>query len=227
MIKKKSIYDKKLWLKARLSLILSMKNEGRTQKEILEYLKTKESMPFTLDASLFSRHLRNLISEKIGEKRINKIIEQDEKNQQYQYYLENSNKDLLKQIKELKATQNSQETELSKINTLEAQNQEYEKQIQQKDRDVKLLKQQVRDLMAKTHDVSSLNHLKENNNELKNQISAQNQEIINLTSKKDQLKEHYLRLKSKFEDACRILEEQHQTILKHEMSVKQSRIWRW
>ena len=59
----KSIFNKKRWLLSRSDLILSLKQDGMTSKQVIEHLKNAEKMPFNLDESLFSRHCKAILEQ--------------------------------------------------------------------------------------------------------------------------------------------------------------------
>ena len=59
----KSIFNKKRWLLSRSDLILSLKQDGMTNKQVIEHLKSAEKMPFDLDESLFSRHCKAILEQ--------------------------------------------------------------------------------------------------------------------------------------------------------------------
>lgn len=111
----KSIFNKKDWLINHAEYVLELRNKGLPHQQIIQNLKDKLNMPFDIEPSLFSRHLKVILEnqEKITEqvthiKRFEDLLE-------YTKYLENSNKDLLQKIKELKLTlQHRQEINLSK-----------------------------------------------------------------------------------------------------------------
>lgn len=58
MIKNKSSFNKKKWLKNNLDNILRLKNDGLTHQSIIQALKKEQNMPFDLDESLLSRYLK-------------------------------------------------------------------------------------------------------------------------------------------------------------------------
>ena len=59
MIKNKSSFNKKKWLKNHLDNILRLKNDGLTHQSIIQALKKEQNMPFDLDESLLSRYLKD------------------------------------------------------------------------------------------------------------------------------------------------------------------------
>lgn len=58
MIKNKSSFNKKKWLKNHLDTILRLKNDDLTHQAIIQTLKKEQNMPFDLDESLLSRYLK-------------------------------------------------------------------------------------------------------------------------------------------------------------------------
>ena len=96
----KSIFNKKRWLLSRSDLILSLKQNGMTNKQIIEHLKSAEKMPFDLDESLFSRHCKAIL-EQLNVKKSNETLsDKVESLEKYTRYLESSNKKLILKIKE-------------------------------------------------------------------------------------------------------------------------------
>ena len=98
----KSIFNKKRWLLSRSDLILSLKQDGMTNKQVIEHLKSAEKMPFDLDESLFSRHCKAIL-EQLDFKKSNVTLTDKVQNlEKYKRYLEGSNKNLILKNKELK-----------------------------------------------------------------------------------------------------------------------------
>ena len=98
----KSIFNKKRWLLSRSDLILSLKQNGMTNKQVIEHLKSAEKMPFDLDESLFSRHCKAIL-EQLDFKKSNVTLTDKVQNlEKYKRYLEGSNKNLILKNKELK-----------------------------------------------------------------------------------------------------------------------------
>ncbi|MDM1292607.1 MULTISPECIES: hypothetical protein [Gammaproteobacteria] len=58
MIKKKTAFNKKKWLRNHLDDILRLKNDGLTYNSIIESLKKELKMPFELNESLLSHYLK-------------------------------------------------------------------------------------------------------------------------------------------------------------------------
>ena len=91
-----SIYDKKTWLKHHIEEIIELQKNGLKQQQIIDVLKQSYDMPFEIEKSLFSRHLKSLITEAQLEQE-NQQEQQDlEKLQQYCKYLEQSNQQLIR-----------------------------------------------------------------------------------------------------------------------------------
>ena len=98
--REKSIFNKKRWLLSRSDLILSLKQNGMTNKQVIEHLKSAEKMPFDLDESLFSRHCKAIL-EQLNVKKSNETLsDKVESLEKYTRYLESSNKKLILKIKE-------------------------------------------------------------------------------------------------------------------------------
>jgi uncharacterized coiled-coil protein SlyX len=97
----KSSYNKKNWLLIHAALIQSLKQNGMTNKQIIDHLKTKQKMPFALDESLFSRHCRTILEQLDLEKTNAVLISKVQSLEKYNYYLEGSNKSLVLQNHEL------------------------------------------------------------------------------------------------------------------------------
>ena len=97
----KSIFNKKRWLLSRSDLILSLKQDGMTNKQVIEHLKSAEKMPFDLDESLFSRHCKAIL-EQLDFKKSNATLTDKVQNlEKYTRYLESNNKNLILKIKNL------------------------------------------------------------------------------------------------------------------------------
>ena len=97
----KSIFNKKRWLLSRSDLILSLKQDGMTSKQVIEHLKNAEKMPFNLDESLFSRHCKAIL-EQLDVKKSNATLTDKVQNlEKYTRYLESNNKKLILKNKEL------------------------------------------------------------------------------------------------------------------------------
>ena len=97
----KSIFNKKRWLLSRSDLILSLKQDGMTNKQVIEHLKNAEKMPFNLDESLFSRHCKAIL-EQLDVKKSNATLTDKVQNlEKYTRYLESNNKNLILKNKEL------------------------------------------------------------------------------------------------------------------------------
>lgn len=128
-----SIYDKKTWLKNHIESIIALQKDGLKQQQIIEILKQKQGMPFDIDKSLFSRHLKSLIAETQIEKD-NQHEEQDlEKLQQYCKYLEQSNQQLIN------AAQSQNQTDRSRLK----QQQQLQKQLSEKQETLDIVQNQL------------------------------------------------------------------------------------
>ena len=128
-----SIYDKKTWLKNHIESIIALQKDGLKQQQIIEILKQKQGMPFDIEKSLFSRHLKSLIAETQIEKD-NQHEEQDlEKLQQYCKYLEQSNQQLIN------AAQSQNQTDRSRFK----QQQQLQKQLSEKQETLDIVQNQL------------------------------------------------------------------------------------
>ena len=99
----KSIFNKKRWLLSRSDLILSLKQDGMTNKQVIEHLKSAEKMPFDLDESLFSRHCKAILEQLDFKKSNASLTDKVQNLEKYTRYLESNNKNLILKNKELKA----------------------------------------------------------------------------------------------------------------------------
>ena len=79
-----SVYDKKTWLKNHIEKILELQKNGLKQQQIIDALKQNYDMPFDIEKSLFSRHLKRLITETQTEKDHQHEQQNLEKLKQYQ-----------------------------------------------------------------------------------------------------------------------------------------------
>jgi len=136
-----------------------------------------------------------------------------------------------------------------KITDLESKNDEFlaqvirlERLLEDLDKSCHLLQQEIAEhnqqAMLLTQQITDLNNQNESTkNQLKQalsekesliqDISALNQQIQNSQEAEQASQSRYSNLKEKFDEAYRILEEQHQTILKYESDSKQGRFWKW
>lgn len=136
-----------------------------------------------------------------------------------------------------------------KITDLESKNDEFlaqairlERLLEDLDKSCHLLQQEIAEhnqkAMLLTQQITDLNNQNESTkNQLKQalsekesliqDISALNQQIQNSQEAEQASQSRYRNLKEKFDEAYRILEEQHQTILKYENDSKQGRFWKW
>ena len=132
----KSIFNKKRWLLSRSDLILSLKQDGMTNKQVIEHLKSAEKMPFDLDESLFSRHCKAIL-EQLDFKKSNATLTDKVQNlEKYTRYLESNNKNLILKNKELKKPKQQEP-----LRPVEPVNNEYiehlKKQLSQKNQELK------------------------------------------------------------------------------------------
>lgn len=70
MDKKRSIYNKKKWLRNYLEEILHLKQQGSTYQVIIQYLTEQQKMPFDLSESLLSRYLKEFAEDKSNYKKV-------------------------------------------------------------------------------------------------------------------------------------------------------------
>ncbi len=98
----KSIFNKKRWLLSRSDLILSLKQDGMTNKQVIEHLKSAEKMPFDLDESLFSRHCKAILEQLDFKKSNASLTDKVQNLEKYTRYLESNNKNLILKNKELR-----------------------------------------------------------------------------------------------------------------------------
>lgn len=194
----KSIFNKKDWLINHAEYVLELRNKGLPHQQIIQNLKDKLNMPFDIEPSLFSRHLKVILENqgKVTEQVTH--VERFEDLLEYTNYLENSNKDLLQKIKELKlALQHRQEINLPKdIQVLELK--------QRKLNDTVIAQQeQIQNLELNnsklTENLASL--------QVKNdQLMLQNLEMIHFDTVKQEniaLKKHIRRFKAYLDESTR------------------------
>ena len=128
-----SMYDKKMWLKHHIEKIIELQKNGLKQQQIIDVLKQSYDMPFEIEKSLFSRHLKSLITEAQVEKD-NQQEQQDlEKLQQYCKYLEQSNQQLIRDNQDQNQT----------LRTRFKQQQRLQKQFTEKQEALHILQQQL------------------------------------------------------------------------------------
>lgn len=90
-------YDKKHWLSQHIKAIDVLEQQGCTQHQIIEQLKTEYGMPFALDKSLYSRHIKKIKAEQQRENQEQKDLADYQELKKYCDYLEQSNRQLLEQ----------------------------------------------------------------------------------------------------------------------------------
>lgn len=71
MDKKRSIYNKKKWLRNYLEEILRLKKQGSTHQAIIQHLTEQQNMPFDLSESLLSRYLKEFAEDESTYKKVN------------------------------------------------------------------------------------------------------------------------------------------------------------
>jgi chromosome segregation ATPase len=69
--KKRSIYNKKKWLRNYLEEILRLKQQGSTYQVIIQHLTEQQEMPFDLSESLLSRYLKEFSEDKSNYRKVN------------------------------------------------------------------------------------------------------------------------------------------------------------
>ena len=84
MDKKRSIYNKKKWLRNYLEEILRLKQQGSTYQVIIQHLTEQQEMPFDLSESLLSRYLKEFAEDrsnykKVDDKLHNRIEQKNER----------------------------------------------------------------------------------------------------------------------------------------------------
>ena len=71
MDKKRSIFNKKKWLRNYLEEILRLKKQGSTHQAIIQHLAEQQNMPFDLSESLLSRYLKEFAEDESTYKKVN------------------------------------------------------------------------------------------------------------------------------------------------------------
>ena len=71
MDKKRSIFNKKKWLRNFLEEILCLKKQGSPHQAIIQYLTEQQNMPFDLSESLLSRYLKEFAEDESTYKKVN------------------------------------------------------------------------------------------------------------------------------------------------------------
>ena len=70
MDKKRSIFNKKKWLRNYLEEILRLKKQGSTHQAIIQHLTEQQNMPFDLSESLLSRYLKEFAEDESTYKKV-------------------------------------------------------------------------------------------------------------------------------------------------------------
>lgn len=71
MDKKRSVFNKKKWLRNYLEEILRLKKQGSTHQAIIHHLTEQQNMPFDLSESLLSRYLKEFAEDESTYKKVN------------------------------------------------------------------------------------------------------------------------------------------------------------
>lgn len=71
MDKKRSVFNKKKWLRNYLEEILRLKKQGSTHQAIIHHLAEQQNMPFDLSESLLSRYLKEFAEDESTYKKVN------------------------------------------------------------------------------------------------------------------------------------------------------------
>ena len=71
MDKKRSVFNKKKWLRNFLEEILRLKKQGSTHQAIIQHLTEQQNMPFDLSESLLSRYLKEFSEDESTYKKVN------------------------------------------------------------------------------------------------------------------------------------------------------------
>ena len=71
MDKKRSVFNKKKWLRNYLEEILRLKKQGSTHKAIIQHLTEQQNMPFDLSESLLSRYIKEFAEDESTYKKVN------------------------------------------------------------------------------------------------------------------------------------------------------------
>jgi len=284
VIKNKSSFNKKKWLKNYFTEITRLKSDGLTYQAIIQSLKEQQQMPFDLDESLLSRYLKEFsnnesatlqtktaLNNKIERQKdrltrqnneIQNLKRQSDRTFERDMRLKVENAELKERNRVLENKFLDGEARINqlrryngfnniswKITDLESKNDEFlaqairlERLLEDLDKSCHLLQQEIAEhnqqAMLLTQQVTDLNNQNESTkNQLKQalsekesliqDISALNQQIQNSQEAEQASQSRYRNLKEKFDEAYRILEEQHQTILKYESDSKRGRFWKW
>ena len=71
MDKKRSVFNKKKWLRNYLEEILRLKKQGSTHQAVIQHLTEQQNMPFDLSESLLSRYLKEFSEDESTYKKVN------------------------------------------------------------------------------------------------------------------------------------------------------------
>ena len=71
MDKKRSVFNKKKWLRNYLEEILRLKKQGFTHQATIQHLTEQQNMPFDLSESLLSRYLKEFAEDESTYKKVN------------------------------------------------------------------------------------------------------------------------------------------------------------
>ena len=71
MDKKRSVFNKKKWLRNHLVEILLLKKQGSTHQAVIQHLTEQQNMPFDLSESLLSRYLKEFAEDESTYKKVN------------------------------------------------------------------------------------------------------------------------------------------------------------
>ena len=71
MDKKRSIFNKKKWLRNHLEEIVLLKKQGSTHQAVIQHLTEQQNMPFDLSESLLSRYLKEFAEDESTYKKVN------------------------------------------------------------------------------------------------------------------------------------------------------------
>ena len=304
MDKKRSIFNKKKWIKNHLDEILRQKKQGLTHQAVIQYLNEQQNMPFELSESLFSRYLKDFAEDEATYKKVNhslshkverqnarltrqnndiqnlnrrleRVLERDidldfdnqnlkERNRilenkflegearlkdlrRYNGYgnlnwkikdLAEKNDDLFQSVLQLEQLSERlaepHEAANEKIEQLSTENEALQADLKrsqietiQKRRETEFLIKRNDDLRlkveAQVQTTDAVQRLQNENQQFKTQISTLEQQIEDYSAQNIHLTERNLHFKQQMGKAKEILDQQLETILKHEMSAKQQR----
>lgn len=304
MDKKRSIFNKKKWIRNHLDEILRQKKQGLTHQAVIQYLNEQQNMPFELSESLFSRYLKDFAEDEATYKKVNhslsqkverqnerltrqnneiqnlnrrleRVLERDidldfdnqnlkERNRilenkflegearlkdlrRYNGYgnlnwkikdLAEKNDDLFQSVLQLEQLSERlaepHEAANEKIEQLSTENEALQADLKrsqietiQKRRETEFLIKRNDDLRlkveAQVQTTDAVQRLQNENQQFKTQISTLEQQIEDYSAQNIHLTERNLHFKQQMGKAKEILDQQLETILKHEMSAKQQR----